>query len=161
MEERQESIIIITASCAQRYFVSRYWRVTLQVPPVRKFLCDNKSGPFRVLSRDAMTLRTRFLIAPVLFHFVPDPVRFWNCANYSAAGQSSATEEVVIEATQQEKVGNVYHLRGNVWFTVHNYVIRADEVTYNADTGDLDATRSPGLRRRPARRAHRGDSRYL
>jgi LPS-assembly protein len=87
-----------------------------------------------------MTLRTRFLIAPVLsFLFL--------ILSGSGLAQTTPrpvnpppTEEVVIEATQQEKVGDVYHLRGNVVITVHNYVIRADEINYNADTGDLDAT---------------------
>lgn len=86
-----------------------------------------------------MTLRSRILIAALLFSFP--------FLSGSGLAQTTprpaiplATEEVVIEAAQQEKVGDVYHLRGNVVITAHNYVIRADEITYNAATGDIDAT---------------------
>lgn len=86
-----------------------------------------------------MTLRTRFLIAPVLLILFLILSGSGIAQTTPRPANPPPTEEVVIEATQQEKVGNVYHLRGNVVVTVHNYVIRADEVTYNADTGDLDA----------------------
>ena len=48
-------------------------------------------------------------------------------------------EEVTIQATTQEKIGNVYKLRGNVVIHFRSFVIYADEVTYNDDTGDVVA----------------------
>ncbi|HMK31630.1 MAG TPA: LPS assembly protein LptD [Terriglobales bacterium] len=48
-------------------------------------------------------------------------------------------EEVTIKAEQQEKVGDVYHLRGNVEVEFRSFVIRADQVTYNSDTGEVSA----------------------
>lgn len=87
-----------------------------------------------------MTLRTRFLSAAFLFFSFLIPSGSLRAQTTPRPANPPATEEVVIEAAQQEKVGDVYHLRGNVVITAHNYVIRADEVTYNSDTGDLEAT---------------------
>ena len=39
---------------------------------------------------------------------------------------------------QQEKDGAIYHLRGSVEIHYRNYILRADEATYNSDTGDSD-----------------------
>src|SRR5579883_891838 len=87
-----------------------------------------------------MTLRSRILIAAAIVCLA---------AILSASGFAQITprpaspppsEEVVIEAAQQEKVGDVYHLRGNVVITAHNYVMRADEITYNSATGEIEST---------------------
>jgi len=45
-------------------------------------------------------------------------------------------EPVTIRAVHQEKDGSVYHLRGQAEIDYRNYILRADEITYNADTGD-------------------------
>ena len=87
-----------------------------------------------------MTLRSRFLSAALLFFLFLIPSGSGRAQTTPRPANAPATEEVVIEATEQEKVGDVYHLRGNVVITAHNYVMRADEITYNSDTGDLDAT---------------------
>jgi LPS-assembly protein len=54
----------------------------------------------------------------------------------AAAGQME--EEVTIRAVQQEKEGSVYHLRGAVEIDYRTYILHADQVTYNADTGDSE-----------------------
>ncbi len=87
-----------------------------------------------------MTLCTRFQSAALLFLLFLISSGSGRAQTTPRPANPPATEEVVIEAAQQEKVGNVYHLRGSVVITAHNYVMRADEITYNSDTGDLDAT---------------------
>jgi LPS-assembly protein len=47
-------------------------------------------------------------------------------------------EEVTIRAVQQEKDGSVYHLRGSAEIYYRTYILRGDQITYNADTGDSD-----------------------
>ena len=58
------------------------------------------------------------------------------CATQSA-GQAS--DSITICALQQEKDGDLYKLRGNAEVHYRNYVLRADELTYNADTGEATA----------------------
>jgi LPS-assembly protein len=56
-----------------------------------------------------------------------------------ATGPTSQTaEEVTIRAVQQEKDGSIYHLRGVVEIRYRAYILHADQVTYNADTGDSE-----------------------
>jgi LPS-assembly protein len=45
-------------------------------------------------------------------------------------------EDVTIRAIQQEKVGSIYQLHGNAEVDYGVYILRADEMTYNSDTGD-------------------------
>lgn len=45
-------------------------------------------------------------------------------------------EDVTIKAIQQEKVGAIYRLHGNAEVDYGMYILRADEMTYNSDTGD-------------------------
>ena len=52
------------------------------------------------------------------------------------AGQTE--EPVTIRAVQQEKDGSIYHLRGEVEIHYRTYILRADQVTYNTDTGDSE-----------------------
>lgn len=47
---------------------------------------------------------------------------------------------VTIHAAEQEKQGDIYHLRGEVEIDYKDYVIRADKVIYNAATGDMEAS---------------------
>ncbi len=49
------------------------------------------------------------------------------------------SDEVVIRAREQEKVGTIYKLRGDVEVTYRRYTMRAENVTYNSDTGDVEA----------------------
>src|ERR1035438_1751843 len=53
-----------------------------------------------------------------------------------SAATSQMQEEVTIRAVEQEKDGSVYHLRGRVEIDYRTYILQADEITYNADTGD-------------------------
>jgi LPS-assembly protein len=47
-------------------------------------------------------------------------------------------EPVTIRAVQQEKDGAIYHLLGSVEIHYRDYILNADEVTYNSDTGDSE-----------------------
>lgn len=55
-----------------------------------------------------------------------------------AAPKIRVEEDVTIRAVEQEKEGSVYHLRGRAEIDYRNYVLRADEITYNAETGDSE-----------------------
>lgn len=59
------------------------------------------------------------------------------CARQS---RSSENDETVICAVRQEKQGPVYKLQQDVEIHYRTYVLRADEVTYNSDTGEAIAT---------------------
>src|ERR1700675_3598760 len=54
------------------------------------------------------------------------------------ASASQTEEEVTIRAVEQEKDGSLYHLRGRVEIHYRTYILYADQVTYNADTGDSE-----------------------
>jgi LPS-assembly protein len=54
------------------------------------------------------------------------------------ASASQTEEEVTIRAVEQEKDGSIYHLRGRVEIHYRTYILHADQVTYNADTGDSE-----------------------
>jgi LPS-assembly protein len=47
---------------------------------------------------------------------------------------------VSIHAREQQKTGDVYRLHGEIEIDYQDYVIRADDATYNAATGDLQAS---------------------
>src|SRR4051812_32958448 len=58
------------------------------------------------------------------------------------AGPNEEGEEVTIETAPggfQEKVGDVYHLKGGVVITFRSFVVRADEITYDTKSGELIA----------------------
>src|ERR1700674_2042046 len=55
-----------------------------------------------------------------------------------AASAGQTEEEVTIRAVEQEKDGSLYHLRGRVEIHYRTYILYADQVTYNADTGDSE-----------------------
>jgi LPS-assembly protein len=59
-------------------------------------------------------------------------------ADLPAAPTSRTEEPVTIRAVQQEKDGSIYHLRGEAEIDYRNYILRADQITYNSDTGDSD-----------------------
>jgi len=54
------------------------------------------------------------------------------------APRSQVEEDVTIRAVEQEKEGPVYHLRGRAEIDYRNYILRADEITYNSETGDSE-----------------------
>src|ERR1700726_3661779 len=54
------------------------------------------------------------------------------------APASLTEEEVTIRAVEQEKDGSIYHIRGRVEIHYRTYILYADQVTYNADTGDSE-----------------------
>src|SRR3984893_11848973 len=55
-----------------------------------------------------------------------------------AAASQTEEEEVTIRAVEQEKDGSIYHLRGRVEIHYRTYILYADQVTYNAGTGDSE-----------------------
>lgn len=58
----------------------------------------------------------------------------------NSLGNIMPGEEVTIRAQQQEKDDNIYRLKGDVEIYFRNFVFRADEMEYNAETGDIKAT---------------------
>lgn len=110
-----------------------------------------------------MTLRTRFLITALfLCHQLlasglvtrqlpsdsddaAGPAARQRVQNPSASGANSAcatqaagqdSDSTTICALQQEKTGDHYKLTGDVEIRYRTYVLRADEVTYDSDTGE-------------------------
>src|SRR6202158_1950052 len=60
-------------------------------------------------------------------------------ASSTACAKQAATQDsdsATICADQQKKVGNVYKLQGHAEIHYRNYVLRADEVTYDSDSGE-------------------------
>jgi LPS-assembly protein len=114
-----------------------------------------------------MTLRTRFLITALfLCHLLPacalvtSELRFPLDQNLDSPGHpetqktedsraetpcaaqaaQQALDSATICADQQEKIGDVYKLHGNAEIHYRTYILRADELTYNSDTGEATAT---------------------
>ena len=100
-----------------------------------------------------MTSRTRFLItAALVCHLLLAPT-IVTSQLLSTAGQASAPaspslpaapsavqqQEVTIRALQQEKEGPVFKLRGQAEIHYGTYILYADAVDYNSDTGDAVA----------------------
>jgi LPS-assembly protein len=56
--------------------------------------------------------------------------------SFPTAPTSQMKEDVTIRATEQEKDGSVYHLRGKVEIEYRTYILQADQITYDSDTGD-------------------------
>ncbi len=53
---------------------------------------------------------------------------------------SQLKDGTVICAIDQEKIGDLYKLRGDAEIHYGSYVLRADEITYNADSGEATAS---------------------
>ena len=111
-----------------------------------------------------MTLRTRFLITALFVchqllasALVTSQLPSENSSEESssrggqkeqAAGSTpcalkaanQASDSATICADQQEKVGNVYKLHGNGEIHYRTYVLRADEITYDSDSGEATAS---------------------
>lgn len=99
-----------------------------------------------------MTARTRFLItAAFVCHLLLAP-SLVTSQLLSPAGQpveSAAVpvaqstlkeEDVTIRALEQEKQGSLFKLRGHAEIRYGTYILYADQVDYNSDTGDSAAT---------------------
>ncbi len=76
------------------------------------------------------------LLAPAIVTSQTPPPSEPVSAALPAAPSSLTEEEVTIRAVQQEKDGSLYKLRGQAEIHYRNYVLYADEVTYNSATGD-------------------------
>ena len=59
---------------------------------------------------------------------------------YAKTDFANAGEEVTLKAKEQEKAGDVYTLRGDVEIDFRELILRGDEISYNAKTGDVTAT---------------------
>ena len=84
-----------------------------------------------------MTSRRRFLITALLLcHLL-----VWHglVTSQLRPAQAVPAEEVTIKAQEQEKIGDVYHLRGSVDIVYRDYDLRADEITYDQATSIAEA----------------------
>jgi LPS-assembly protein len=91
-----------------------------------------------------MIFRTRIIITAVcVCHLLlaarlvtsqtlPEPLRL------PAASSAPGGEEVTIHAVQQEYARPLYKLRGQSEIRYRTYILYADEITYNEETGDTD-----------------------
>ena len=95
-----------------------------------------------------MSSRTRFLItATFVCHLIlaPSLVTSQLLAPFAAAQSLPNTsaalreQDVTITALRQEKQGALYQLHGNAEIHYGTYILRADEVSYNSETGDSKA----------------------
>jgi LPS-assembly protein len=59
------------------------------------------------------------------------------CARQAATQDSDSA--TICADDQQEKTGNVYKLRGNAEVHYRTYILRADEITYDSDSGEATA----------------------
>ena len=59
---------------------------------------------------------------------------------FTKPASGRAREPVIIKAGQCEKTENVYKLHGSAEIDFRNYIIRADEMTYNDDSGEATGT---------------------
>ncbi len=87
-----------------------------------------------------MTTRSQMIItALVLCHLLLAPrIVTSQTPPLLSAPESQTREEVTIKAVEQEKTGAVYHLRGNAEIDYRTYILQADEITYNSDTGESE-----------------------
>jgi LPS-assembly protein len=75
--------------------------------------------------------------------------------------QPAAGEEVTISAREQEKRGDVYHLRGDVQINYRDYQLNADEVDFDQSTGEVTAQGNVVIQGGPLdERLHAGEAHY-
>lgn len=95
-----------------------------------------------------MTSRIRIFITAALWShllLLPPLVRAQQPAATAEAQAPGAFarvlpgEEVTIKAREQARQGDIYTLRGDVEIDFRTYVLRADEIIYNKETGDVEA----------------------
>jgi len=86
-------------------------------------------------ARALMTSRRRFLITALLLcHWIVLPAIV---TSQLRPAQPVPAEEVTIKANEQEKTGNIYQLHGDVDVVYRSYEIKADEITYDQQTGEV------------------------
>ena len=78
------------------------------------------------------------LLAPALVTSQTPPLSEPRAASLPVAPSHLTEEEVTIRAVQQEKDGALYKLRGQAEIHYRNYILYADEITYNSATGDTE-----------------------
>lgn len=88
-----------------------------------------------------MTSRTRLLItAAVVCHLLlGPPIVTSQLRPLPAAPSALSQEDVTIRALEQEKDGPIFKLRGQVEIRYSTYILYADEVAYNSETGEATA----------------------
>jgi LPS-assembly protein len=91
-----------------------------------------------------MSSRTRFLItATFLCHLIlAVPLvtsQLLSAQELPNTPPTPLEEDVTITALQQEKQGALYQLHGNAEIHYGTYILRADEISYNSETGDSKA----------------------
>jgi LPS-assembly protein len=96
--------------------------VTSQLPPANSSAAPRAGGPLEAATAQATP-----------------------CAVAAAAQKEKGENVYTICAIQQEEEGSVYKLHGAVEIYYENYVLRADEATYNSDTKEVTATGHFGL----------------
>ena len=134
-----------------------------------RYVSDGRSSSVDFLP---MTLRTRFLITALfLCHQLPAAALVTSQLLSENSGQSGVpstnkiaqkqknepsaastlcaskaanqdSDSTTICALQQEKTGDVYQLHGDAEIHYRTYILRADEVTYNSDSGEATAYRT-------------------
>lgn len=87
-----------------------------------------------------MISRIRFLItAAVTCHLLLAPTLVTSQLQSGSATSPSRVEEAQVSAITQEMDGRVFKLHGAATVQYRSYTLYADEMTYNADTGDATA----------------------
>ena len=97
-----------------------------------------------------MLSRSRiFITAAILCHLIlasqivtsqtPPPSNPTPASAPVATLNETENVEATIKAVEQEKQGSIYHLRGHAEIDYRNYILHADQMTYNVDTRDSEA----------------------
>lgn len=92
-----------------------------------------------------MNSRTRFLItAAFVCHLLVAPALVTSQLLSSDAPPNAPSavqgEEVTMRAQTQEKDGPIFKLRGQAEIHYRTYILYADEITYNSESGTLPRT---------------------
>ncbi|MBI3478180.1 MAG: LPS-assembly protein LptD [Acidobacteria bacterium] len=85
----------------------------------------------------ALSLCHLLLVPGIVTSQTPPPAQAVS-ASLPAAPSTLTEEEVTIHASQQEYDKGVWKLRGQAEVHYRNYVLYADEITYNSATGDTE-----------------------
>ena len=102
---------------------------------------------FRMISRSRFIITAAFvchlLLCPRLvtsqLQSSATPTNF-PPASFGNVAPDSREQEVRIQAVEQEKDGSTYKLRGQAEIRYRTYILYADEITYNSETSDANAT---------------------
>jgi len=105
------------------------------------FLCITLAMPFAsTIGAQQVTASTPSLLSAAENpSFLPDDPSLSRFPLATPTADNSG-QKIVLEATTQTKAGDLYTLDGEVSIDTDVYLIRADRITYNAETGDVTAT---------------------